>query len=311
MQIAPLTDISQLQKMSSESFNMLNIRAAKLLQTIIKDHDPYYGLGTLTCSVYDTAWVSMIKTPTEASPAWLSPQSFQYVLDTQQASGGWSPDASEMDSILNALAGLLALRKHAKAVHPLENHGTPDLVMRIYKAAAFLQEKLQYWDVESTLHVGFETLVPTLLDLLEEEGLRFDFPGRVPLMRIRKTKMARFHPEMLYEDKKIAAIHSLEAFIGQIDFDRLCHHKVNGSMMASPSSTAAYLIHSSDWDEESEAYIRHVITHGPGKGDGSVSSAFPSSLFEISWVRNKLDNWEIYGSDVVLLGHHFSCGSRI
>ena len=265
----------------------------------------------MTCSIYETAWVLMIKTPSEANPGWLFPLSFRNVLEAQQASGGWSPDAPEMDSILNALAGLLALRRHAKAVHPLENNRTPDLIMRMYEAAAFLQEKVQYWDVESTIHVGFKSLVPTLLDLLEKEQFLFDFPGRVPLMKIRETKMARFNPEILYADKKMAALHSREAFIGQIDFDRLGHHKTNGSMMASPSSTAAYLIHSSEWDQESEAYIRHVISHGPGKGDGSVSSAFPCPLFEVSWVRYKLDSRESCDSDVVPLGHHFPCGSRI
>lgn len=273
--------------MASKNYDMLDARAVELLLSMIESHDPCYGFGNMTCAVYDTAWVSMITKPVGAHLQWLSPESFQYVLDSQDASGGWNSDASEIDSILNTLAGLLALRKHAMTACVSDRDTRPKgLVAKIYKAATFLQEKLQTWDVASTIHVGFEILVPNLLDLLEKQGFVFDFPGRDLLMKIRDWKMTKIRPEMLYVNTSVTAIHSSEAFINQIDFDRVAHHKIHGSMMASPSSTAAYLMHSSSWDHESEAYIRHVIASGPGKGDGSVPSAFPSTFFEISWVRS-------------------------
>lgn len=265
---------------------MLDRQASELLCSMIESHDPCYGFGNMSCAVYDTAWVSMITKPVGADLQWLSPESFQYVLDTQDASGGWNSGASEIDSILNTLAGLLALRKHATTTCVSETDNlSKGLVSKIYKAATFLQEKLQTWDVGSTIHVGFEILVPNLLDLLEKQGLVFEFPGRDLLMKIKDLKMTKIRPEMLYANNSMTAIHSLEAFINQIDFDRVAHHKIHGSMMASPSSTAAYLMHSSSWDHESEAYIRHVISSGPGRGNGSVPSAFPSTFFEISWVR--------------------------
>lgn len=195
-----------------------------------------------------------------------------------------------MDSILTSMAALLTLRKHALAPGP--NDGVrEDLLMKMYRGAAFIQTQLQTWDVESTAHVGFELLVPSLLDDLEQEGLFFDFPGREVLLKIKNKKMAKFQTEMLYSKKNIttALVHSLEAFVGKIDFDKVAHHKVHGSMMGSPASTAAYLIDSSSWDDEAEGYLRNVITAGPGKGNGSVPSAFPSSLFEISWVGRRQD----------------------
>ena len=254
---------------------------------MIESHDPFYGFGNMTCAVYDTAWVSIITKSVEAHLQWLSLESFQYVLDSQNASGGWNSDASEIDSILNTLAGLLALRKHAMTASVSDRDTRPKgLLARMNKAAIFLQEKLQAWDVASTILVGVEILVPNLLDLLKEQGFVFEFPGRDLLMKIRDLKMTKIRPEMLYVKFGVTAIHSSEALINQIDFDRVTHHKIHGSMMASPSSTAAYLMHSSCWDHESEAYIRHVIGSGPGKGDGTVPSAFPSIIFEISWVRS-------------------------
>ncbi|UNI15339.1 hypothetical protein JDV02_001879 [Purpureocillium takamizusanense] len=100
-----------------------------------------------------------------------------------------------------------------------------------------------------------------MLNLLaqEDSSLLFDFDAKEALMSTHDTKMALFCPEFLYGSRQTTALHSLEAFIGKINFDRVSHHKVHGSMMGSPSSTAAYLIHTSEWDEESEDYLRHVI----------------------------------------------------
>lgn len=54
--------------------------------------------------------------------------------------------------------------------------------------------------------------------------------------------------------------------------------------MASPASTAAYLIHASTWDEEAERYVRKVIVEGQGNGVGGVPSVFPTTIFEMTWV---------------------------
>ncbi|KAL2015847.1 hypothetical protein VTK56DRAFT_4694 [Thermocarpiscus australiensis] len=78
----------------------------------------------------------------------------------------------------------------------------------------------------------------------------------------------------------MTAVHSLEAFTDKIDFDKVAHHKVNGSMMGSPSSTAAYLMNASHWDKEAEAYLRHVIKAGTGQGNGGLPSAYPFTYFE-------------------------------
>ena len=59
-------------------------------------------------------------------------------------------------------------------------------------------------------------------------------------------------------------------------------------MMAFPSSTAAYLMNVSKWDDEFEEYLRHVVTAGPGWGHGGVPSANPSTHFEYSWVLSTL-----------------------
>ncbi len=63
--------------------------ASRLLQQMIDKFDPYYGLGSMTCSVYDTAWVAMVSFDVNGHRQRLFPKSFQYLLGSQQDDGGW------------------------------------------------------------------------------------------------------------------------------------------------------------------------------------------------------------------------------
>lgn len=268
--------------------SLLEDRAQALINKLTSENDDLYGRGSMSCAVYDTAWVSMVTKFDGSSNQWLFPQSFTYLLDRQCQDGSWVSYASQIDGILNTAASLLALQKHAK--HPeYSQHAAPqNLLERIRKATKALGLLLQEWDVDATVHVGFEILVPAVLAYLEEEGIQYNFPGRARLYTINAQKLAKFRPEYLYTDMKLTALHSLEAFIGKLDFDRIRHHKVNGAFMASPSSTAVYLMYSSTWDEDCEAYLKNLVENGAGKRTGGVPSAFPSPIFEMTWVTMQL-----------------------
>lgn len=270
----------------------LQDEAKGLVTQLVSNYDDKYGVGTMSCAVYDTAWLAMIEKTVEGKSTWLFPESFDYLLQHQQEDGGWKSYAAQVDGILNTLAGILAIKKHLNKPDRSGTSLPEELEMRMQKATDHVKELLNSWDVAVTTHVGFEILVPALLKYLEEEGIAIDFGQKPLLMAIHQKKMSRFHPSLLYSKLKLSAVHSLEAFIGQIDFDKVVHHKTFGSMMASPSSTAAYLMHASKWDEESEGYLQHVLKHGDGKGSGGVPSAFPSTYFEYTWVNHQQTSLE-------------------
>jgi hypothetical protein len=229
----------------------------------------------------------MIAKPVKGDLQWLFPSSFLYIIEHQEPSGGWSADSAQIDGILSTLAALLALCEHRASPLQLPEFSS-ELDDRISKATKFLRQRLNEWDVEATLHVGFEILVPSLLEQLELHDISLCFAKRGVLLDIRDQKLSHFDLSVLYGTKPVTALHSLEAFatFPDMKFDRVAHHKTcGGSLMASPSSTAAYLMNCSTWDCESEDYLRHVIAAGQGKGSGSVPSAFPSTLFEMAWVR--------------------------
>ncbi|CAJ2500664.1 Uu.00g035170.m01.CDS01 [Anthostomella pinea] len=196
-----------------------------------------------------------------------------------RSDGGWARpgQTTQMDDILNASACLLALCKHLGT----EFQG---LTTRIANATGFLNDHLQRMDLAATIPVGFELLLPALLTLLEQEGVLLKFPAYEQLLAMREKKLARIDLDSLYSGSQSSILHSIEAFSGLLDFDRLRHQKIGGSIMASPSATAAYLMNLSTWDDEAEGYLHHVVAAGDGKGNGGVPSAFPSTNFEYAWV---------------------------
>ncbi|MDI1485694.1 MAG: hypothetical protein OHK93_003883 [Ramalina farinacea] len=253
-----------------------------LVRQLVDEHDPQYGVGSMTCSVYDTAWVSMISKSLDGSTKWLFPSAFEYLLKTQHHDGGWHSSSSDIDGILNTLAALLALCKHSAAPLQIQSPAQDDLKHRQDRAAYYLEAKLSHWDISATFSDGFEILVPKLLDLLSAEGCEFHFPGLNLLLDLGDTASQRVNPALLYATTRSSTAKLIEGLIGELDFDRVSHHKISGSIMASPASTAAYLIYSSTWDNEAEAYLDHILSAGDERSIGAVPAQYPTTVFEVT-----------------------------
>ena len=220
-----------------------------LLRRLIDNDGSSFEIGTLTSSVYDTAWVALVAKTSGGIKQWLFPSSFIYVLQTQSMSGAWPAHAGEdcvddYNAILSTLAALYCLMQHQKMPLQLEHLHCSNLKEKIEKGKRSLKDMLKQWDVQNCPAVGFEVLVPNLLSLLEKEDIQFTFPHRAELFETRRQKLAKIPPNALYERAPSALLHSLEAFHSQKDFsvDRMAHQKVNWSIMASPSATASYLV---------------------------------------------------------------------
>lgn len=268
------------------------IRAVNVIDALVDSlNTPYGGSSSMTVSIYDTAWVAMVTKEStdehgDRRRHWVFPKCFQFLLENQREDGGFGANASEVDGILNTMAAVLALCRYSaeSAVEKAPLAITCEALQdRIARGTAYLNKVLVHWNVHATVHVGFEILIPKLLELLQKEGLEFEFPGRTALMAFNRRKLDGIKPSVLYTRRKTTLLHSLEAFIGQVDMDRVRHHLANGSMMGSPSSTAAYLTNVVEWDHEAEEYLRFVVD----SGKGGVPSAFPISIFEAAWVSNK------------------------
>ncbi|KAL5941080.1 hypothetical protein ACKVV1_005809 [Pyricularia oryzae] len=273
----------------------VDLEAASLTQHLLDSYSAGLDAGSITPSIYDTAWLALVKKQNaKGEQQWLFSECFQYILETQLADGGWQ-SCSQVDGILNTAASLLALRRHASEPLQIAGMQAEDVHARVERATVALQVLLSAWEVAQTVeentHVGYDLIVPTLLRLLNDEGIAFEFQGRAALTEMHKAKTSAFNPENLYGKTETTAIHYLEAFLGQIDYSKVAHHKVHGAFMDSPSSTAAYLIGLPDaaWDDEAEGYLVNVLTRAGGK---SVPSAYPSINFEALWVLSALTQAE-------------------
>lgn len=269
-------------------------RIDNLLSRILDTYHPSYGLGSMTCNVYDTAWVACVSKTVSGRPQWLFPSSFAYIMNTQMPDGRWQAhpnegnldDSDEVDDILSTMAALYCLVQHARNPYQLGYLHDEQVPARIEKAVAYLSKSLEAWRTNECKTVGLEILLPSLLELLDREGVHLEFPDKKTLLDFRDQKLTKVQPEMLYESASLTLLHSLEAFHGKEDFayDRIAHHLTGGSMMASPAATASYLIRSIEWNDEAEAYLRLVLSNGEGKGSGGVPSAYPTTNFELLWV---------------------------
>ncbi|TGO50589.1 hypothetical protein BCON_0180g00150 [Botryotinia convoluta] len=213
----------------------LNAKAQVLVQTLTNQVCQQHGSGSMSTAIYETAWVSMITRCTNSGVVLLLPESFQHLLESQARGVGWETYASTVDGILKTAAVLLSLIRFSTTQNA--NFSGLDLRPRIALAINHLMLQSD--------HVGFGILVPALLDIFEEYNIKFEFTGRSALQSLRDIKMAKFHPGILYGPTKTTLLRSLEALIDKIDSDRIIHHKANGHFMASPSSTAAYLMNCS------------------------------------------------------------------
>ncbi len=266
-------------------------RAGMLVRQLLNKQDPKYGVGSMTCSIYDTAWVSMVAKTTNGQTRWLFPSSFQYLLDHQQHDGGWQNSSSDIDGILNSLAALLALCRHIRQPRQIKG-GLEDLVHQKSRAVYFLEAKFSSWAVDiAVTNPSVQPLVAKLLQMLEREGLQFCFPGRNLFLDGREGEYPHYSQSVTYGDPKKAVTGFLEGRVGDVDFDRVGQHKISGSMMASPASTAAYLMNCSTWDDEAEAYLNHVVSLGVGQSTGGVPTKFPTTIFEVtSTITTLLEN---------------------
>ncbi|KAL4971599.1 hypothetical protein BDW66DRAFT_163571 [Aspergillus desertorum] len=266
-----------------------------LVKTIAAEVDSEHGFSSMAVSIYDTAWLAMIRKKSE----WLFPASFTYLLEHQGLDGGWDPlDQSTRaaqypefhwipDCIVHSLAGLLALCQHFKfAAYAGAEELPTDMPSRITRAKWFLDNKLATLTLDRITHFGFELIVPVLLRLLEQEGLHFSFPAKEDLLR-KYEGTSSANMTWLYDNGPCRVpLFCLEAFLWKIDFNRLSHLVTSTTgITASPASTAAYLIHSDVWSGEGEAYLRHVVSRS---GDGSLGGIFPLDIFESCWVLTAL-----------------------
>jgi hypothetical protein len=265
--------------------------ANDVLEDLLDSYHEKYQLGSIVNSVYDTAWVSMVSKTSKVSsqPEWLFPECFEFLLSQQSASGGWGNPSSTVEQITCTLVSILAIKTHLRNSLDLNTERISELHSRVDKGVGFVRSLLKSWEPDCTdasMPIAFELWFPVVVEKLENADVMLDIPAKEQMAELRRQKLARFPVETLYQKGLFqpSPLFTLEGLIDVVDFSRLKGQKTLGSMFTSPASTAAYLMHCSEWDSEAEGYLRHTVERSVIKHNRSVPVIFPSTNFEIGWV---------------------------
>ncbi|KAJ6050999.1 hypothetical protein N7460_001533 [Penicillium canescens] len=274
--------------------NSVVLQANILLNELLSAYDEKYHSSTVVNSIYDTAWISMVlrKTEMPTAPEWAFPVCFDFLCLEQAEDGGWGNPFSLVERITCTFVCLLAIKKHLRISDNLSVKDQVDLQHRANRAIEFVHSNLASWELnalDTGLPIGLELWLPVVIEQLEKEGVSFAIPGKDRILKLRLEKLSRFPLEVLYRPSSLiqpSPLFTLEGFIGVVDFSKLRHQTVYGSMFSSPSSTAVYLMESPEWDPAAEDYLHHVVEQSIVKHNRCVPQLFPTSVFDIDWVLN-------------------------
>ncbi|QKX54174.1 uncharacterized protein TRUGW13939_01258 [Talaromyces rugulosus] len=223
--------------------------------------------------------------------SWAFPECFDFLLESQTTDGGWGNPYSDVEQISCTMAATLAMKKHLNTTGGESNAQWEEINSRCDHAIRFIENRLPLWSingVDETLFVGIELWLPVLLQQLKEMGVVFNVPGIDRINLMREKKLSKIPAEALYGKYKLASAHSLERFIGLVDFDQIHHQKTVGSMCGSPASTAVYLMYCTSWDEEAEAYLRYAVNLCIKEEKRSLPHIFPATTFQTTCVVQTL-----------------------
>ena len=226
------------------------------------------GSGRMMPTAYDTAWLARIPAGQDSStPSF--PGALDWLRRNQLHDGSWGAEIEYVhDRVISTLTSLLALAQWGK-------NGRDGRA--IERGLGYIWEKAgQLVDEHET--IGFEVILPTLLQKCQE--LRLDLPLAAfeRYERMRDEKMARIPPGMRYSRKATLAF-SLEFMGDDLDLESVrTIQERDGSVAVSPSATA-YLL--TRWPKNVAA--RRYIAEVSKAYGGTAPQVFPFDVFETAW----------------------------
>jgi halimadienyl-diphosphate synthase len=273
----------------------MDIRAEvkKLLQEI--------GPGRMMSTAYDTAWVARLVELGEP----MGEQALEWLREHQLPDGSWGAYAPRYyhDRMISTLAAMTALGRY----------GTDKDKPRIERARMGLDiaaRGLRADPVGET--IGFELIVPTLLDEAHELGIlqrtangnfdqfigsgkseldelasdydyrrRDDFLGRLSTQRKAKLKALpdgkiNRHVTLAFSAEMVGTDN-----IGLLDIENL--QEPNGSVGYSPSATAYFALYVRRGDTKALEYLKALAQKNQEHYGGGIPNVSPFDTFERSW----------------------------
>ncbi|CAI0557647.1 unnamed protein product [Linum tenue] len=212
----------------------------------------------LSASAYDTAWVAMVPSPAVSPEKPIFPGCLTWILENQHDDGSWGlhsvhggGDPTLMkDALSSTLACILALKRWGTG----DNH--------VHSALAFMERNSgSLADSSQQAPIGFDVVFPSMVQTLTR-----DFRLNLPLDAAQIDAMIRNNRDVALtgvdrsngRDAYLAYILEGIGSSHQARGNAMRFQRKNGSILNSPSATAAAVIHGHD-DALSLGYLRSVL----------------------------------------------------
>lgn len=221
--------------------------------------------GRMMNTAYDTAWLALVDDQI------LSLGALDWIRNAQTSQGGWGSNQVTYghDIIVCSLASIISL------IEKGSDYDTD----RIESGIKAIERSFKYIKTQITIEtVGFELIVPQLIDKALSMGARINVPDNIlkELIEIRNSKLSFLMKRKINKEDTVAF--SLEMFGDNaksiIDNDIL---ETNGSICNSPSATIYYLL-SIEENDQSLQYLKSAVR------SGGVPNVAQFDIFERAWV---------------------------
>ncbi len=241
---------------------------------------------------YDTCWAAGL---TNGNGTLAYPELLSWLMRRQHPDGSWGSRVPYIhDRLLTTLAVVLLLARVGLRHQDQKQRLAGERY--IWRQAGNLHH-----DAERT--VGFEMILPTLLAEGRKMGLELPYAQLRHYENVRAKKLSLL-PERVF-DARTPALHSLEAFIGDVDLGDAADLLLeNGSMLGSPSATACFLGQSPDWQTlypKSAAYLEGLLDHE----DPGLPAVAPCDIFARAWILDYLHYGNLLDKHAGLLKPHY------
>jgi len=231
------------------------------------------GAGYIDPTAYDTAWVARVPDYSDpCRPAF--PRALDWLLENQHADGSWGVHMNYYhDRVLSTLTAALTL------AYWQAQYGSTAWLPRLEAAQQAIWRHVQGLHQDPYDLIGFELIVPTLLDEARHRGLTLPYASFDEITRLCEAKLKLIPPELIYT-RNVSTIFSAEFLGERLDVSRV--HGLqddNGSIASSPSATAYYLL-KDPANRAARDYLARVLECH----DGAAPAVDPIDVFEAAWV---------------------------
>jgi hypothetical protein len=247
-----------------------------LEQSLAELHQLIHDLGTegglVSPSIYDSAQVLRLYPPTDYQPA------LEWLLQQQQADGGWGDPSVPHTRDVPTIGAMLALK---------ERDPRPAARAAIAAGCTFLRNHGNHWRgaLPDSLPVGVELILPYLLEEAAQAGLDISpepYAALIANGTKRRTRLSQMHIR-----GGSTHAHSWESFGANPDPELI---DGSGSVSHNPAATAAWLRANSatganpDLSAAAQSYLERCCVATGLNIPGVVPGVWPLVRFEQAFV---------------------------